>query len=90
MTEGGNPIYGWRVLEQLYEKEEGLGLPHVPVHDLRHTAASLMLAAELTLEDVKVTLGHASIRITSDTYSHQQPEQRARVGAAMQRTLGSG
>ncbi len=90
VTEDGMPLYGWWVLQQLYRHEERLGLPHVPVHDLRHTAASLMLASGLTLEDVKVTLGHASIRITSDTYSHQQPEQRARVGAAMQRALGSG
>ncbi len=49
-----------------------------------------MLAEGLTLADVKVTLGRASIRITSDTYSHQQPGQRERVGAAIQRALGSG
>jgi integrase len=89
VTEDGNPIYGWRVLEQLYEHEERLGLPHVRVHDLRHTAASLMQVAGLSLEDAKVTLGHSSIRVTSDVYSHQQPEQRARIGAAMQRVLGS-
>ncbi len=88
VTSEGNPLYGWRVLEALYAHEARLGLPHVPVHDLRHTAASLMLAAGLSLEHVKVTLGHSSIRVTSDTYSHQQASQRDEVGAAMQRTLG--
>ena len=89
LTEDGDPLYGWRILNELYAHEDRLGLPHLPVYDLRHTAASLMIASGLSLEDVKVTLGHASIRTTSDTYSHQQPSQRDHVGAAMQLMLGT-
>ena len=73
-------------VQQLYRHEQRLGLPHVPVHDLRHTPVT-HASRGADLEDVKVTLGHASIRITSDTYSHQQPGQRER--GAMQRALRS-
>jgi integrase len=89
LTPEGQPYYGWQVLHQLHAHEERLGLPRVPVHDLRHSAASLMLEAGLSLEDVKATLGHSSIRVTSDTYSHRQESQRQNVGDAMQRALGA-
>jgi site-specific recombinase XerD len=39
-------------------------------HDLRHTAASLLLAQGATLHDVKEILGHAQIALTSDLYGH--------------------
>ncbi len=39
-------------------------------HELRHSAASLMLAAGTPLQVVSAVLGHASIRITSDVYGH--------------------
>jgi integrase len=40
------------------------------VHDLRHGAASLMLAAGVNIALVSKRLGHSSVAITSDTYSH--------------------
>lgn len=46
------------------------GLRHIRFHDLRHGHASLMLAAGVPLAVVSKRLGHSSITITSDTYSH--------------------
>jgi integrase len=46
------------------------GLRHIRLHDLRHGAASLMLAAGIPIEIVSKRLGHSSIGITMDTYSH--------------------
>jgi integrase len=50
------------------------GLPRrllpVRLHDLRHGAASLMLAAGVPISLVSKRLGHSSISITSDTYTH--------------------
>jgi integrase len=46
------------------------GLRPVRLHDLRHGQASLMLAAGVPLAVVSKRLGHSSITITSDTYSH--------------------
>jgi excisionase family DNA binding protein len=40
------------------------------------------------LEDVKQTLGHSSIRLTSDTYSHPQEERQREVAERMQTAIG--
>jgi integrase len=46
------------------------GLPDVHFHDLRHTAASLAIAAGASPKAVQERLGHANISVTLDTYSH--------------------
>lgn len=57
------------------------GLPPVRLHDLRHGAASLALAAGADLKVVQDTLGHASIVLTADTYTWVLPEIAHRVAA---------
>ena len=49
------------------------GLPHIRLHDLRHTHATLMLKAGVHPKVVSERLGHANINITLDTYSHVLP-----------------
>jgi integrase len=49
------------------------GLPDVPFHALRHTAATLALAAGVHPKIVQERLGHSSIALTLDTYSHAVP-----------------
>jgi len=49
------------------------GLPHMRLHDLRHTHATLMLKAGVHPKIVSERLGHAGISITLDTYSHVLP-----------------
>jgi integrase len=66
---------------------EPLGLP-VRLHDLRHTAASLMLAAGVPLKVVSEALGHSSLAITADVYSHVTPDLRREAADAMDRALG--
>ena len=46
------------------------GVRRIRIHDLRHTAASMMIATGFTLDDVKRVLGHSSIAMTSDIYGH--------------------
>ena len=46
------------------------GLRRVRLHDLRQGAASLRLASGTDISIVSKTLGHSSVSITSDTYSH--------------------
>jgi integrase len=52
-------------------------------HELRHTAASLMLANGIPLQVVSDILGHASIRITSDVYGHVLAPQRQEAAEVM-------
>ncbi len=49
------------------------GLPHVRFHDLRHAHATLMLQQGVHPKVVSERLGHASVGITLDTYSHVLP-----------------
>ncbi|WP_167369604.1 site-specific integrase [Amycolatopsis orientalis] len=50
------------------------GLPPIRLHDLRHVAATLMLAAGIDLKVVQETLGHSSWVVTRDTYTSVLPE----------------
>ncbi|NNN16551.1 MAG: site-specific integrase [Acidimicrobiaceae bacterium] len=47
-----------------------VGLEDWHLHELRHSAATILLSNGVPLEQVSKLLGHSSIRITSDTYSH--------------------
>ena len=49
------------------------GLPHIRLHDLRHTHATMMMAQGVNPKTVAERLGHASVVITLDTYSHVLP-----------------
>lgn len=50
------------------------GLEHMRVHDLRHTNASLMLSQGVTIKVASERLGHTTIGITMDLYSHIDEE----------------
>lgn len=52
------------------------GLPKVRLHDLRHTHATLLLARNIPAKLVQERLGHASITMTLDLYSHVTPEMQ--------------
>jgi integrase len=59
------------------------GVPEIRFHDLRHTAASIMLSRGVQLIGVSKILGHARPSITSDTYGHLVPGSGDQVGAMM-------
>ena len=52
---------------------ECAGLPPVRFHDLRHTCATLLLSRNVHPKYVQELLGHATVAITLDTYSHVLP-----------------
>jgi len=49
------------------------GLPPIRFHDLRHSAASLLLARGVHVKVVQELLGHQSATMTLDVYSHAIP-----------------
>jgi integrase len=65
-----HPDTATTVFEQLHR---AAGLPPIRLHDLRHTAASLALAAGVPLKVVSEQLGHSSLAITADTYTSVLP-----------------
>jgi integrase len=66
----GGPIPTQQLTQRFGELAEAAGVRHVRLHDLRHGQASLMLAAGVPMAIVSKRLGHSTITITSDTYSH--------------------
>jgi len=60
------------------------GLRTVRLHDLRHGAASLMLAGGIPLAIVSKRLGHSSVSITADVYSHLLPGVGRQAADAME------
>lgn len=58
------------------QKEKKAGLPMIRLYDLRHTTATLLLSAGLNPKVVSERLGHASIVLTLDTYSHVLPNMQ--------------
>ena len=57
-----------------YPLLEKAGLPKIRVYDLRHTCATLLLAANAHPKIVSERLGHSSVTLTMDTYSHVLPD----------------
>lgn len=56
-------------------------------YDLRHTAASLLLAEGVHPRDVMEILGHSTYRLTMDTYAHVMPATQREAARAMGRAL---
>ena len=63
------------------------GLPAIRLHDLRHTAASIMLASGVPVKVVSELMGHASPTITLSIYAHVLPGMAEEAGAALSASL---
>ncbi|HEX2469205.1 MAG TPA: site-specific integrase [Candidatus Limnocylindrales bacterium] len=79
--EPGNVLRTWR---RIVTKA---GLPGLRIHDLRHGHATLMLGQGVHPKVVSERLGHASINITLDTYSHVLPGLQAAAAEALDTIL---
>jgi integrase len=67
---------------------ERAGLPPIRFHDLRHTCATILLSRGVHAKLVQELLGHATISITLDTYSHVLPGMDDGLADAMGDALG--
>jgi integrase len=56
-----------------------IGLPHMRFHDLRHSAATILLAMKVHPKVVQEILGHSQITMTLDVYSHALPSMQEDV-----------
>jgi integrase len=63
------------------------GLPDLPFHDLRHSAATILLVKGTHPTYVQKLLGHQSIRLTLDLYSHWMPPMGEQAAMAMEEAL---
>ncbi len=68
---------------------EKAGLPKVRFHDLRHTAATLLLVQDVHPKVVQERLGHSRIAITLDTYSHVLPTMQRDAADKLDALVGA-
>ena len=62
-----NPSTCYKIFTKITKK---YGLEHIRFHDLRHTSASVLIHKGINFKAVSERLGHASINITYDIYTH--------------------
>ncbi|WP_086150507.1 site-specific integrase [Cellulosimicrobium sp. KWT-B] len=65
-------------------------LPNLTVHDLRHTHASLLLAAGVDIKVIQERLGHSSASTTLGTYAHLMPDAHQGAASRLQNLLAGG
>ncbi|TXS30772.1 site-specific integrase [Streptomyces sp. ms191] len=71
--EDGSWLHPGKVTDLFERLVAASGLPPIRLHDLRHGAATLMLAADIDIKIVSDTLGHSDTRITRDIYQSVLP-----------------
>lgn len=75
-----DPRQDWQAWKDLCA---AAGVPALRLHDARHTAATMLLVQGVHPRVVMEVLGHSSIQLTLDTYSHVTPQLTEQARAAM-------
>jgi integrase len=87
-TSIGTPIDMRNSLRALHQVLEQHGLPRMRFHDLRHTAATLLLAQGVQPRMIMETLGHSQYALTMNLYSHVMPAMKQETANRMNEILG--
>ncbi len=84
----GLPVHPRRFSAYYFQQHvKAAGLPKIRFHDLRHTHATLALQAGLHPKVVSERLGHSSIAVTMDRYSHVMPAMEAEAAEKIAQVL---
>jgi len=86
----GTPVTGSNIRRAFRRLLKASGLPKIRFHDLRHTAASLMLNHGIPVLIVSKRLGHSKPSITIDVYGHLIPSQQAEAAQLMDNLMSDG
>jgi integrase len=79
----GRPLHPSSLRAKWLDIFDAAGLTGVHFHDLRHAHASLLMAQGVHSKIVSERLGHSSVGITLDTYSHVAPGLQAEAAASL-------
>ena len=87
-NEIGGPIDGRNLRQRSFRRAlTQANLPAIRFHDLRHTAATLMLLQGIHPKVVSERLGHSSVALTLDRYSHVLPSMQKSAAEEMDKAL---
>lgn len=84
----GTPMEGRNLVRHFKSVLVKYNLPDIRFHDLRHTAATLLLVKGIHPKMVQEMLGHSSISLTLDIYSHVIPGMQREIADRMQELIG--
>ena len=79
-----NPEYLSRRFPRVLEKNS---LPKIRFHDLRHSAASLLLANGFSLKEIQEWLGHSTLTTTANTYAHLLYQTKRNMASSLDKPL---
>jgi integrase len=85
----GTPMDQFNLYHTFREFIHSVGLPEIRFHDLRHTAASLMLNHGIAPIIVSKRLGHSKVSITLDIYGHLMSEMQSEAADLMDELITS-
>lgn len=88
-SEVGTPLSARNLLRHFKQTLQKAGLPDKRFHDLRHSCASLLLAQGVPPRVVMDILGHSTIKLTMDTYSHVLNETQRTALQGIAQVLGA-
>ena len=89
-TRCGRPMNSDYLAREFKRLLREAGLPRMRLYDLRHTAATLALAAGVPAKVVSEQLGHASSAFTLDVYAHVLPHMQSDAALRVAALLGMG
>jgi integrase len=86
-TPSGQPISADYLAKHFRSILDIAGVPRLRLYDLRHSAATIALAAGVSPKVVSEQLGHASTAFTLDTYAHVLPHMQDEAAARVEAML---
>ena len=86
-TSSGQPINSDYLAKHFRSILDSAGLPRIRLYDLRHSAATIVLAAGVSPKVVSEQVGHASTAFTLDAYAHVLPHMQDEAAARVEAML---
>jgi integrase len=84
-SRSGGILFPTNVRNRFYRLLESVGLPRMHIHDLRHSASTLLRSMGVDLKVIQEILGHKDLDITANTYSHVLPQMQKEALEKMNR-----
>lgn len=86
--EDGSPLVPLIFTQRFQKASRDSGLPQIRFHDLRHGHVTYLMQAGVPLPAIAQRVGHSSVAVTGDIYSHVSPELRIDVATLAARIVG--
>jgi integrase len=86
-TRYGNPLDSATLSKRLKEQAIKLSLPVIRFHDLRHTHVTMLIKQNVNVKVISERIGHTSVQITLDKYSHVLPSMQKHVAEELDKLL---